>query len=61
MKIIGMGYSTEDQHLFNIRNSIYAAMYRRNGLHETADMFWTAWNIYYKKRKRDLTYRIVRL
>ncbi len=59
MKMINMTYSNEDELLYKERNNIYAALYR-SGLEETADMFWTAWRIYYKQR-RTRSYRIVRL
>ena len=55
MKMIGMGYSNEDEQLYKERNNIYAALYC-SGLHETADMFWTAWRICYKQ-SRNTTYR----
>jgi len=53
------GYSKEDEQLYKERNKIYASLYR-SGLQETADMFWTAWRIYYKQM-RTRRYRIVRL
>ncbi|KKM26686.1 hypothetical protein LCGC14_1582200 [marine sediment metagenome] len=58
--MIGMGYTDKDAtRLYHKRNNIYAALYR-SGLHETADMFWTAWRICYKQ-SRNAGYRIVRL
>jgi len=57
--MINVGYIKEDERLYTERNNIYATLYR-SGLEETADMFWTAWRVYYRQM-RTRRYRIVNL